>query len=198
MSTHAVSTSCPPVHTSTHTKGAFPSSTGLKAACVTSGVTFLPHQNAPLSSLSSFKTPKLSCVCGTHTPLASPLLLGWLFILPQPHGDGVPGLIREPSYLSAPFPEVSPSTPKVFITTYLITPKFVSSLNLFSELQKFCIIQLPSLTCPTPNLSFWPPFKTCFTPSVLLSKRDHQPGRCLNHEPGNHLTSSLSSTMLYT
>lgn len=75
-----------------------------------------------LAASPALNTPKLSRVCGTHTPLASPLLLGWLFILPQPHGDGVPGLILEPSYLSAPFPEVSPSTPKVFITTYLMTP----------------------------------------------------------------------------
>ena len=115
-----------------------------------------------------------------HTPWCILLLvfcLAGCSSSPQPHGDGVPGLNPAPSHLPAPFPEVSPSTPKVFFTTFLMTPKFVSSLNLSSELQKACIIQLPSLTCPT--FVFWSPLKAI----ICLSKCEHT--QMLNQEHFN-------------
>lgn len=135
--------------------------------------------------------------CLWCTPLGFPpaslasLLRGWLLILsPWVHGNGVSRAHPCASFFVYTWPICSQG---VNHHLCFMTPRCVSSPNLCSELQNICMIQWLYLSKPD-SKSFVPaPLEARFPPSVLLSKRDHQPARCLTHEPGNHLDSSLSA-----
>lgn len=144
----------------------------------------------------------LQLLPSSFPPPASPLQLlpphPLLSSPPQTHTVGVPGahpctlLFVHTFSWGAPFQSQG-------VSHYLswMTCKFVSSPNLFSELPKICIIQLPHLSVSTPNLPSCPPLKTCFTLCVPLGKRDRQPPGCLHHKPGNHPDSCLCSPALH-